>query len=58
MAYPLSLLGVSIRAMQGALFDLKEGIIPPPDRLGTFTEIQEAVGFPVRQSVLNIYSFV
>lgn len=44
VAYPLSLLGVSIKAMQAALVDLKQGNIPRdvPD----FQTLQAAVGFP------------
>ncbi len=47
VAYPLSLLGVSIRAMQTALQGLREGRVPPPAALGSFGDIQAAVGFPV-----------
>jgi hypothetical protein len=50
VAYPLSLLGVSIRAMQGALEGLKEGRVPSPEQLGSFEDIQNAVGFPVSGS--------
>eukprot|EP00199_Chlamydomonas_sp_CCMP681_P000492 CAMPEP_0119108704 /NCGR_PEP_ID=MMETSP1180-20130426/15613_1 /TAXON_ID=3052 ORGANISM="Chlamydomonas cf sp, Strain CCMP681" /NCGR_SAMPLE_ID=MMETSP1180 /ASSEMBLY_ACC=CAM_ASM_000741 /LENGTH=478 /DNA_ID=CAMNT_0007094355 /DNA_START=102 /DNA_END=1538 /DNA_ORIENTATION=- len=46
VAYPLSLLGVSIRAMELALTGLKTGKVPEPSQLGSFAEIQEAVGFP------------
>lgn len=46
VAYPLSLLGVSIRAMEDALVGLKQGKIPPPAKLPTFETIQEVVGFP------------
>ena len=45
VAYPLSLLGVSIRAMRSALEGLKEGRVPPAEALGTFADIQSAVGF-------------
>jgi 2-methylisocitrate lyase-like PEP mutase family enzyme len=45
VAYPMSLLGVSIKAMRGALGDLRAGRLPPPEALGTFAEIQSAVGF-------------
>jgi 2-methylisocitrate lyase-like PEP mutase family enzyme len=45
VAYPMSLLGVSIRAMRGALEDLKDGRVPDADKLGTFADIQRAVGF-------------
>lgn len=44
VAYPLSLLGVSIRAMREALVDLKRGAIPAvPD----FGDLQEVCGFNV-----------
>lgn len=46
VAYPLSLLGVSIRAMEDALVGLKQGKIPPPGKLPIFETIQEVVGFP------------
>ncbi|BDA50301.1 probable 2,3-dimethylmalate lyase at N-terminal half [Coccomyxa sp. Obi] len=46
VAYPLSLLGVSIRAMQAALTDLKDGRLPPDTALPSFADIQSAVGFP------------
>ncbi|GLI59486.1 hypothetical protein VaNZ11_001371 [Volvox africanus] len=46
VAYPLSLLGVSIRAMQDALVGLRRGRVPPVEALGSFADIQAAVGFP------------
>jgi 2-methylisocitrate lyase-like PEP mutase family enzyme len=46
VAYPMSLLGVSIRAMQTALEGLKDGRVPPPAAMGTFGDILAAVGFP------------
>eukprot|EP00850_Spirogloea_muscicola_P014435 SM000103S09527 [mRNA] locus=s103:504523:507417:- [translate_table: standard] len=46
IAYPLSLLGVSMRAMQDALAALKSGRLPPPAVLPTFEEIKSVVGFP------------
>lgn len=36
VAYPLSLLGVSVRAMQQALNVLQSGMLPPPMALPTF----------------------
>lgn len=45
VSYPLSLLGVSIRAMQDALSGLKSGRIPPPSTLPSFEEIKEIIGF-------------
>lgn len=47
VAYPLSLLGVSIRAMEKALTGLKAGRVPDVRDMGTFVDIQMAVGFPV-----------
>jgi 2-methylisocitrate lyase-like PEP mutase family enzyme len=47
VAYPMSLLGVSIRAMQQALVGLKSGRVPDVKDMGTFVDIQMAVGFPV-----------
>ena len=35
-AYPLSLLAVSVRAMEGALEELREGRIPEPPAMPTF----------------------
>lgn len=43
-AYPLTLLGVSVRAMQGALVDLKNGAMPRD--MPSFSELQGIVGFP------------
>ncbi|XVE81116.1 hypothetical protein DITRI_Ditri15bG0036900 [Diplodiscus trichospermus] len=45
VVYPLSLMGVSIQAMQDALIALKGGRIPPPGSMPTFEEIKEIVGF-------------
>eukprot|EP00246_Nothoceros_aenigmaticus_P015280 TRINITY_DN626_c0_g2_i1.p1 TRINITY_DN626_c0_g2~~TRINITY_DN626_c0_g2_i1.p1 ORF type:complete len:421 (-),score=80.81 TRINITY_DN626_c0_g2_i1:155-1342(-) len=45
VAYPLSLVGVSIRAMQDALKAIKSGRLPPPGDLPKFEEIKEVVGF-------------
>uniref|UniRef100_A0A7S3QYG1 Isocitrate lyase n=1 Tax=Dunaliella tertiolecta TaxID=3047 RepID=A0A7S3QYG1_DUNTE len=45
VAYPLSLLGVSIRAMQQALGSLQTGQIPAEKEMGSFQDIQKAVGF-------------
>jgi len=47
VAYPLSLLGVSIRAMEQALEGLAAGQVPGPQQMGSFIAIQDAVGFPV-----------
>ncbi|XP_077240784.1 uncharacterized protein LOC143881550 [Tasmannia lanceolata] len=43
--YPLSLIGVSIQAMQDALAAIKGGRLPPPGTLPSFEEIKEIVGF-------------
>ncbi|XP_022761715.1 uncharacterized protein LOC111307773 isoform X2 [Durio zibethinus] len=45
VAYPLSLIGVSIRAMQDSLIALKGGRIPPPGSMPSFEEIKEILGF-------------
>lgn len=45
VVYPLSLMGVSIRAMQDALNALKGGRIPSSETMPTFEEIKEIVGF-------------
>ncbi|KAI9194896.1 hypothetical protein LWI28_009972 [Acer negundo] len=45
VVYPLSLIGVSIRAMQDSLAALKGGRIPPPGSMPSFEEIKELLGF-------------
>ncbi|KAL5703086.1 hypothetical protein ACHQM5_028221 [Ranunculus cassubicifolius] len=45
VSYPLSLIGVSIRAMQDALAAIKGGRLPPPANLPSFDEIKETLGF-------------
>lgn len=45
VSYPLSLVGVSISAMQDALLALKSGRMPPPANLPSFEEIKRIVGF-------------
>ncbi|KAM7489978.1 hypothetical protein LguiB_027462 [Lonicera macranthoides] len=45
VAYPLSLMGVSIRAMQDALTAIRGGRIPPPGSMPSFEELQEILGF-------------
>jgi 2-methylisocitrate lyase-like PEP mutase family enzyme len=45
VAYPLSLLGVSIAAMESALVSLRTGVLPGPAALPSFAHIQEVVGF-------------
>ncbi|XP_022138134.1 uncharacterized protein LOC111009380 isoform X2 [Momordica charantia] len=44
VVYPLSLVGISIRAMQDALLALKEGQIPS-ERMPSFEEMKEILGF-------------
>ncbi|CAN4115362.1 unnamed protein product [Withania somnifera] len=45
VAYPLSLLGVSIGAMQDALSAIKGGRIPSPGSMPSFEELKEILGF-------------
>lgn len=45
VAYPLSLIGVSIRAMQDSLAAIKGGRIPPPGSMPSFEEIKDILGF-------------
>ncbi|KAI3420689.1 uncharacterized protein J3R85_012482 [Psidium guajava] len=45
VAYPLSLIGVSIRAMQDSLAAIKGGRMPPPGSMPTFEEMKEILGF-------------
>ncbi|XP_004296714.1 PREDICTED: petal death protein isoform X1 [Fragaria vesca subsp. vesca] len=45
VAYPLSLIGVSIQAMQDALAAIKGGRIPPPGSMPSFEEVKEVLGF-------------
>lgn len=45
VAYPLSLMGASIRAMQDALLAIKGGRMPPPGSMPSFEEIKEILGF-------------
>ncbi|KAH7282181.1 hypothetical protein KP509_35G017100 [Ceratopteris richardii] len=45
VSYPLSLIGVSISAMQDALVALKSGRMPPPASLPSFEDIKKVVGF-------------
>ncbi len=54
VAYPLSLLGVSIRAMQDALVALKRGDIP--NTVPEFSELQDVVGFTKYFSNESIYA--
>ncbi|KAD4384171.1 hypothetical protein E3N88_24339 [Mikania micrantha] len=45
VAYPLSLLGVSIRAMEDALQAIKRGRMPSPASMPSFEEVKEVLGF-------------
>ncbi|XP_062184330.1 uncharacterized protein LOC133888196 isoform X1 [Phragmites australis] len=45
VVYPLSLIGVSMRAMQDALVAIKDSGIPPPGSLPSFQEIKDTLGF-------------
>lgn len=45
VAYPLSLIGVSIQAMQDALKAIKRGYIPSPGSMPSFGEIKDILGF-------------
>ncbi|MCD7463460.1 hypothetical protein HAX54_050621 [Datura stramonium] len=45
VAYPLSLLGVSISAMQDALSAIKGGRMPSPGSMPSFEELKEILGF-------------
>ncbi|ESQ38934.1 hypothetical protein EUTSA_v10001429mg [Eutrema salsugineum] len=44
VAYPISLIGVSIQAMQDALLAIKGGRIPPPGSMPSLEEIEEILG--------------
>ncbi|KAL3724418.1 hypothetical protein ACJRO7_029569 [Eucalyptus globulus] len=45
VAYPLSLIGVSIRAMQDSLAAIKGGRMPPPGSMPSFEDMKEILGF-------------
>ncbi|CDP14675.1 unnamed protein product [Coffea canephora] len=45
VVYPLSLMGVSIRAMQDALTAIKGGRMPSPGSMPSFEEIKDILGF-------------
>ena len=46
VAYPLSLLAVSVKAMERALREIKDEGYPSDDTLPTFVDLQSSVGFP------------
>ncbi|GAB4834162.1 hypothetical protein Ancab_032426 [Ancistrocladus abbreviatus] len=45
VAYPLSLIGVSIQAMQDALIAIRAGRVPSPGSMPSFEEIKDILGF-------------
>lgn len=45
VVYPLSLVGVAMRAMKDALVAIKDGGVPPPSILPSFQEIKDTLGF-------------
>uniref|UniRef100_A0A0D9W438 Isocitrate lyase n=1 Tax=Leersia perrieri TaxID=77586 RepID=A0A0D9W438_9ORYZ len=45
VVYPLSLIGVSMRAMEDALIAIKSSGAPPPGSLPSFQEIKDTLGF-------------
>ncbi|XP_074264199.1 uncharacterized protein LOC141586770 isoform X2 [Silene latifolia] len=45
VAYPLSLIGVSVQAMQDALKGIRRGLIPFPGSMPTFEELKATLGF-------------
>ncbi|KAM0829928.1 hypothetical protein ACQ4PT_066558 [Festuca glaucescens] len=45
VVYPLSLIGVAMRAMEDALLAIKGGGVPPPSSLPSFQEIKDTLGF-------------
>jgi 2-methylisocitrate lyase-like PEP mutase family enzyme len=53
-AYPLTLLNVAVRAMQGALARLARGESPP--ELLSFSELRRAVGFEDYDAELERYA--
>ena len=46
VAYPLSLLAVSVKAMERALHEIKSDGYPSDETLPTFVDLQASVGFP------------
>ncbi|KAL3835050.1 hypothetical protein ACJIZ3_009786 [Penstemon smallii] len=56
VAYPLSLMGVSIRAMEDALLAIKGGRIPSPGSMPSFEEIKEILGFNTYYEEEMLYS--
>ncbi|XP_026389203.1 uncharacterized protein LOC113284028 isoform X2 [Papaver somniferum] len=56
VAYPLSLIGVSVRAMQDALTAIKGGRLPPPGSLPSFEELKETLGFNAYYEEEKVYA--
>ncbi|XP_051132871.1 uncharacterized protein LOC127252642 [Andrographis paniculata] len=56
VAYPLSLLGVSIRAMQDALLAIKGGRVPSSGSMPSFEELKEILGFNIYYEEEKQYS--
>ncbi len=56
VAYPLSLLGVSIAAQQAALQGLKAGKVPGPETMVSFADIQRIVGFDTYFAVADAFA--
>ncbi|CAH9142805.1 unnamed protein product [Cuscuta epithymum] len=57
VAYPLSLLAVSIGAMQGALAAIRSGRLPSPGSMPSFEEIKDILGFNVYYEEEKHYAF-
>ncbi|KAI3969209.1 hypothetical protein MKW92_025492 [Papaver armeniacum] len=56
VAYPLSLIGVSVRAMQDALTAIKGGRLPSPGSLPSFEELKETLGFNAYYEEEKVYA--
>lgn len=56
IAYPLSLLGVSIRAMDDALVAIKGGRVPSPASMPSFEEVKEILGFNTYYEEEKLYA--
>ncbi|KAI3977812.1 hypothetical protein MKX01_040557 [Papaver californicum] len=56
VSYPLSLIGVSVRAMQDALTAIKGGRLPPPGSLPSFEELKETLGFNAYYEEEKVYA--
>ncbi|OIW20330.1 hypothetical protein TanjilG_08872 [Lupinus angustifolius] len=56
VVYPISLLGVSIKAMQDALTAIKGGSVPSPGSMPSFEEIKDIVGFNAYYEEEKLYT--